>query len=53
MKFGDSYAKQIEKQKKVLEGLNLRIEEIHSAIEQHRGEKAKHTKSAADNTSLP
>ena len=28
LKFGDGYAKQIEKQKKVLEGLNTRIEEI-------------------------
>ena len=28
LKYGDGYAKQIEKQKKVLEGLNLRIEEI-------------------------
>jgi hypothetical protein len=28
LKYGDSYAKQIEKQKKVLEGLNMRIEEI-------------------------
>lgn len=28
LKFGDGYARQIEKQKKVLEGLTQRIEEI-------------------------
>lgn len=53
LKYGDGYAKQIEKQKKVIEGLHMRIGEIQSAIEQHRKEKAKIPKSNADNTSLP
>jgi len=53
LKYGDGYAKQIEKQKKVLEGLNMRIEEIQSSIEHHRKEKARMPKSNADNTSLP
>lgn len=53
LKYGDGYAKQIEKQKKVLENLNQRIEEVQGAIEAHRKEKAKQPKSNADNTSLP
>lgn len=53
LKYGDSYAKQIEKQKKVLENLSLRIDEIQITIEQHRKDKAKAPKSNADNTSLP
>jgi chromosome segregation ATPase len=53
LKFGDCYAKQIEKQKKVLDGLNMRIEEIQATIDLHRKVKAQLPKSNADNTSLP
>ena len=53
LKYGDGYAKQIEKQKKVLEGLQTRILEIQSSIDEHRKQKASIPKSNADNTSLP
>ena len=36
LKFGDGYARQIEKQKKVLEGLCQRIDEIQLSIESYR-----------------
>ncbi len=53
LKFGDGYAKQIEKQKKVLEGLSLRIEEIQTGIESYRKQKSTLPKSNADSTSMP
>jgi cell division protein FtsB len=36
LKFGDKYASQIEKQKKVLETLSQRIEEIQTSIDSYR-----------------
>jgi len=53
LKFGDGYAKQIEKQKKVLEGLCMRIDEIQAGIETYRNAKSKQPKNNADSTSMP
>jgi hypothetical protein len=53
LKFGDGYAKQIEKQKKVLEGLCLRIDDIQTSIEGYRKAKSLLPKSNADSTSMP
>jgi hypothetical protein len=47
MRFGDSYAKQIEKKKKVLEVLTLRIEDVQKRIEDYRRDKQKAPKSNA------
>jgi coiled-coil domain-containing protein 63/114 len=53
LKFGDGYAKQIEKQKKVLEGLCIRIDEIQVNIESYRKHKSVQPKNNADSTSMP
>ena len=53
LKFGDGYAHQIEKQKKVLEGLCQRIDEIQVSIESYRKGKQQIPKSNADSTSMP
>lgn len=53
LKFGDGYARQIEKQKKVLEGLCQRIDEIQVSIESYRKGKQQIPKSNADSTSMP
>ena len=53
LKFGDGYARQIEKQKKVLETLCQRIEEMQSQIEYYRKSKQQIPKSNADSTSMP
>jgi len=53
LKFGDGYAKQIEKQKKVLEGLCIRIDEIQTSIDGYRKVKSLQPKSNADSTSMP
>lgn len=47
LKFGDGYAKQIERQKKVFEGLSQRITDIQSAIDNYRKEKGMIPKSNA------
>ena len=53
LKFGDGYARQIEKQKKVLETLCQRIEEIQTSIDSYRKVKQLLPKSNADSTSMP
>jgi len=53
LKFGDGYARQIEKQKKVLEGLCQRIDEIQVSIGSYRKGKQQIPKSNADSTSMP
>jgi len=47
MRFGDSYAKQIEKKKKVLEVLTARLEDVQKRIDDYRREKQKAPKSNA------
>lgn len=47
MRFGDSYAKQIEKKKKVLEVLTARLEDVQKRIDDYRREKQRAPKSNA------
>jgi hypothetical protein len=47
LKFGDGYAKQIEKQKKVLETLCTRIDEVQGQIDGYRKIKQQAPKSNA------